>query len=266
MIITGVASLSREVYRFLDTLRYYYSDKVELFLSEATECEARNIVDIFYASVSQFECPKEAWTIETEKLCWRWTLLKKLFQDNPEEVILVTDIGDVVFQGKIKEPVLGDKEILLCGENKKFKDCSTNTNWIKKSPNCPDWYKDQEIVSAGTIIGRGKDLFEIAKSLEECRYKSGSDQSELQLFIWEHPEYKWKIDTELWTAVHDNFGGVDGKGLILNNNYKSTPIIHAQGKSKKILNKLYILDKQTTDGRMDQLEMKLNTILNILLK
>lgn len=259
MIITGIASYDPLVKRFLTSLRRHYLGKVDIFLSNISNDATTQLCKKYYASVSQFTVPESAWTNENEKLCWRWTLLKEIFKAYPEEVFLVTDIWDVYFQG-FPEINIDKNEILLCSEGKLIKNCMTNFNWMTKSPYWKEEYGEKEIINAGTIIGYGNKLYDIAVKLENCEYKSGSDQSELNYYIYHNPEIKWTIDKNIWMCLFNNFGGIDGDNFILDKELESHPIVHAQGTSKKIL------DNLLSNDRNYAIEIKMNTILKMLKK
>jgi len=241
MIITGLVSWQPKAERFIATCRENFDGQIKMFISEISEPDIKRLLSAYAADIYQCDIDRSLWKIKAKQLCWRWQLLNGLFEAHPDEVILVSDVADVCFQSPVQQADWDGLEantILLCTEGVPFRTEKYNRDWVLESPDfthIPADWQSREVMNCGTLLGRGKDLLTLGKSLLACTYGSGSDQSELNIYIWNHPEINWKVEKNLWAALNYNFGGLDLDGKMTSKEGVAVPLCHGQGQFKRVL-------------------------------
>ena len=87
-------------------------------------------------------------------------LFLKQFEDISR--VLITDV-DVIFQSNPfeKNKEISDKAFIVCEEQRFYKECDTNTMWLKVSyPQFADSLKDVKILNSGVIYGNKNVLYD----------------------------------------------------------------------------------------------------------
>jgi len=231
----GMASYNEDVDRFLASLRATGNTVAyTLIIDDLDACGCKRLEDTFGITTIPMVFGEGFWAKEPLGINRAQILIDTFFSKEPETIFLLCDVKDVRLQGKIPDFDLKPHQIILQQENKLFEDCKQNRIWANKPEG--EWRK-KPIMSAGGMVGRGKDMLELWKSIRVQTYGGLADQGEFNLFIWNHPEWLWTPMDSLWTAVNDDWGGlVNGK--VVSKRGVIAPILHFCGTAKTRLRQI----------------------------
>ena len=238
-IVMGVCNYDIRVIRWLDTLRTHYDGWAILVM---TSDYPGGLVKAYDVDIRRVVVPQGFWNNRVGLGCYQWKYIQPVAAEFPETYILRTDVFDVIFQDDPRNYVDGHQEwIYVEQEGMLNRENDYMASWFSINPDVTPEIYQQPVYNSGAICARGKQLAEIAAFISQRRGRTYADQTELAIYMHDHPEAFASVP-----LFFGHFGDMlakmqisDGRYFVNKQNRERYCVCHANGKTTNYLDSVY---------------------------